>query len=141
MPPSADLSQIVLGGSACRSRRYFASVAYRHPDRRSALASLPQIALDRKRPFPLSDDNKEALQLGISGQIPAVFRSRQSSNCLVGQQNPDISHGVIQGLKRFLNGFGEAGSSEVWARRSAKIREKGYKINGYLNSRRAVANT
>ena len=75
MLPSADLSQIVLGGSACSARRHFASVAYCYPDRRSALASLPQIALDRKRPFPLSDYNKEALELGISGQMPAVLRS------------------------------------------------------------------
>ena len=61
MLSSADLSQIILRGCASSTCRYFAGVAYRHADRRRALSSLSQIALNSERPFPFQRQRRSLL--------------------------------------------------------------------------------
>jgi hypothetical protein len=70
--PPTDLSQIFLCGGAGGSRRDFTRVADRDPDRRHPLATFSEVALDRERPLTFSDDDEEALQLGVASQIPTI---------------------------------------------------------------------
>ncbi len=41
-------------------------------DRRHPLATFSEVALDRERPLTFSDDDEEALQLGVASQIPTI---------------------------------------------------------------------
>src|SRR5207248_2252539 len=90
MLSAADLTQILLRGCTRAAGCHLASVANCHSDRGYALASSSQITLDCECPLPLSDDNEESLQLGVSGEIPSLFRRRQFGQRLVSEQNPDV---------------------------------------------------
>jgi len=59
------------------------------------LSSSPEIALDREGSFALPNDDKEAPQLCVARQVPAFFRSRQLSDRLVSQKNPNVCHGAV----------------------------------------------
>ena len=72
MLPLTDAGKIFFCGCAGGSRRDFVRVTDRYPDRRNSLAAFSKIALYGERALTFSDDDEEALQLGVASEIPAI---------------------------------------------------------------------
>jgi hypothetical protein len=94
MTALTDLGQVLLRGGTGGPCRHSSRITNCHPYRRCALSAPSEIALDRKGPLPLSDYDKEAFQFSVSSQVPAVFRSGELSDRLVGEEDSGVGHAV-----------------------------------------------